>query len=253
MLLKDRIAAHGNFLFRWRSYLPLFIVPLALIALPQSGYLEAWVGESAENIWMIFCVIVAFAGLGVRIATVGFAPAGTSGRNTKEQRAERLNTDGLYSIVRNPLYVGNMLTLFGFVLALQVWWLALIVMPAVFFYYERIVYAEETFLQARFGAEYDAWAARTPAFIPDFRHWRRPTLPFSLRVVLRREFHGFFLIVVVMTLIEFGSDMIGEGESFGDWVRHDFGWLVFLGVGFVAYVVIRAIRKSTKWLVVRGR
>ena len=31
----------------------------------------------------------------------------TSGRNTHDQVADSLNTSGIYSIVRHPLYVGN--------------------------------------------------------------------------------------------------------------------------------------------------
>ncbi len=253
MLLKDRFAAHGTFLFRWRSFLPLILLVPALAALPQSGYLEAWFGEGVEDLWTVFCVVVAFAGLGVRIATVGFAPAGTSGRNVKGQRAERLNTTGLYSLVRNPLYLGNAITLLGFVLAFQVWWLPLIAVPCVFLYYERIVYAEERFLQQAFGTEYESWASVTPAFIPSFRNWRRPDLPFSLRSVLRREYHGFFLIVAVMFLIEAGSDLIGEGQGVAEWFLEDYGWSVFLAAGVVIYAAIRTIRKTTSWLAAPGR
>lgn len=119
-LLKDQLAAQGSFLFRWRSFLPLLLAVPALAALPQSGYFEYWFGEFAEEIWDTICVLVAFSGLALRVATVGFAPSGTSGRNTAEQRADTLNTSGLYSAVRNPLYLGNMITLFGFVLAIKV-------------------------------------------------------------------------------------------------------------------------------------
>ena len=253
MLLKHHLANHGAFLFRWRSYLPLILLIPALFALPQSGYMEVLFGEVAEDTWTVFCVFVAFAGLGVRVATVGFVGAGTSGRNTKTQRAEMLNTTGLYSIVRNPLYLGNAITLLGFVLAVKVWWLALIAFPSVFFYYERIVYAEEVFLLATFGSTYEKWATKTPAFMPKFRLWRRPELPFSLRSVLRREYHGFFLIVVVMTLIEAASDIIGEGESMEQWVRDDIGWPVFLLAAALTYATIRTIRKRTSWLVIPGR
>ena len=119
-LLKDQLIRQGSFLFRWRSFLPLLLAIPALTALPQSGYFEIWFGESAEEVWDVFCILVAISGLAIRIATVGFAPAGTSGRNTFGQRAEVLNTSGLYSVVRNPLYVGNIITLLGFLLAFKV-------------------------------------------------------------------------------------------------------------------------------------
>ena len=47
-------------------------------------------------------------GVLLRLYTVDFTPNNTSGRNTSEgQIADELNTTGLYSLTRNPLYVGN--------------------------------------------------------------------------------------------------------------------------------------------------
>ncbi|MGB8874133.1 MAG: hypothetical protein WCC75_12145, partial [Desulfobaccales bacterium] len=43
----------------------------------------------------------------------GLPPRGTSGRNTQGQVAETLNTTGIYSLVRNPLYLGNFLIWLG--------------------------------------------------------------------------------------------------------------------------------------------
>lgn len=253
MLLKDRFVAHGSFLFRWRSYLPLLLLLPVLLAIPDSGHLERWFGERAEDAWRVFCVFIAFTGLAVRVATVGFVPAGTSGRHTQTQCARVLNTTGLYSVVRNPLYLGNLITIFGLALSVEVWWLVLVVGACALLYYERVIYAEESYLHAKFGAAYEAWAARTPALVPDLRRWRRPELPFSVRSALRREYHGFYLIVVATVLIELVADMIGEGRSFSGWVREDYGWIVFLALGSIIYLALRVIRKRTTWLVVPGR
>lgn len=253
MLLKDRLVAHGRVLFRWRTFLPLLLLPLALAALTESGLFEAWFGEGVEEAWDAFCVAVAFSGLGIRAATVGFVPAGTSGRNTRYQRADSLNTTGLYSVVRNPLYLGNIVILIGFALATKVWWFPLVAVGAAVLYYERIVFVEEAYLQARFGAAYEAWARATPAIVPNPRGWRRPDLPFSLRTVLRREYNGFFLIVVAMTVIEMASDVIGEGMSLRQWVADDYEWLVFLAVGTLIFAGLRFAKKRTSWLAVEGR
>ncbi|MEE8539888.1 MAG: hypothetical protein V3S54_08725 [Woeseiaceae bacterium] len=79
-------------------------------------------------------------------------------------------------------------------------------------YYERIICAEETFVQRKFGKTYTDWGARTPVFIP--KPWRRsrPELPFSLRTVLRREYNGLFFIVVAFTLIEPIDDVLSQGD-----------------------------------------
>jgi len=252
-LLKDQLVAQGAFLFRWRSVLPLLLAVPMITALPQSGYFEYRFGEFAEGILDIFCVLVAFSGLALRVATIGFVPSGTSGRNTREQRADTLNTCGLYSVTRNPLYLGNLITLIGFVMAVKVWWVGVLAIPITLFYYERMILAEEVYLGAKFGPAYEAWAARTPAFLPNLRRWRRPELPFSAKTALRREYHGFYLIVVVVTLIELLTDVVGKGQSLAEWMRADPDWLAFFAVGSLAYVTIRLVRKKTRWLVVRGR
>lgn len=226
MLMKDLMCKHGALLFRGRSYLPLLLVPVIVAAVLQPAAFDHWFSRRAELLWELGSLLIAFAGLMVRTLTTGFVPAGTSGRNTTRQIAESLNTTGFYSATRNPLYFGNFLVALGIALALKVWWLVLIAVIAFALYYERIIFAEEVFLEARFGADYRRWAERTPAFFPDPRLWKTPQQAFSFRTVLRREFHGFYLIVVVFTLIELGHDMM-EGASFPEWVAKSFAWPAF--------------------------
>jgi len=59
---------------------------------------------------MITYIAIALSMFGfiIRAIAIGTTPKGTSGRNTKEgQVAESLNTKGIYSMVRHPLYLGN--------------------------------------------------------------------------------------------------------------------------------------------------
>ena len=145
-LIEQQLARDGAFLFRWRSYLPLALLPVVAAALPESVRIEQALGPQWSGLWTSLCLIVAFCGVALRAATVGFVPAGTSGRNTREQRADQLNTTGLYSLLRNPLYVGNFVGLMAWVGATGVWWLAMIAALAYALYIERIVAAEEAFL-----------------------------------------------------------------------------------------------------------
>ncbi|MDI6728972.1 MAG: hypothetical protein QMD44_08640 [Thermodesulfovibrionales bacterium] len=39
MALKEELEKHGEWLFKWRSYLPLLILPVVLIALKDFEYL----------------------------------------------------------------------------------------------------------------------------------------------------------------------------------------------------------------------
>jgi protein-S-isoprenylcysteine O-methyltransferase Ste14 len=191
MALREDIEKQGGFLFRWRSYLSLIFLPLFIIALRNSEYLERVFGNFADNIWEFFCLFLSFFGLFVRCLVAGYVPRGTSGRNTRTQAAEILNTKGMYSIVRNPLYLGNFIIVLGVLFFVQVWWLILIGFFGFLLYYERIIFTEEEFLRGKFGDLFLEWAKKTPIFLPKFKNWQKPDLPFSFRVVLRRNIQHF--------------------------------------------------------------
>lgn len=253
MLLNEELRNQGNFLFRWRGYLPFFLLPLAVVAVQDSGYFFTVFGEAGEEAWEVLCLVISLSGLCIRAFVIGFAPRGTSGRNTDAQRAEVLNTTGPYSIARNPLYLGNYLVLLGFVLAIKVWWFILLACLIFAIYYERIILAEESFLQRKFGDVYLDWAARTPAFFPNFRLWRRSALSFSTRSALRREYNCFFLIVVFFTANEMAYDLLFEGERLGVWLAEEFTWIVFFGVGAAVFLCLRTLKRHTRFLNVSGR
>ncbi|MBU6392683.1 MAG: DUF1295 domain-containing protein [Planctomycetes bacterium] len=168
MALRNELEKQGRWLFKWRSYLPLLMLPILLIALRDSEYLERIAGNLAENIFDGFCIAISFVGLAIRCITVGYVPKGTSGRNTKGQKAKTLNTTGMYSIIRHPLYFGNFIIFLGVTLFVEVWWFNLIAILAFWLYYERIILAEEKFLRQEFGDLYLKWAEKTPTFMLKF-------------------------------------------------------------------------------------
>ncbi len=180
--------SQGNFLFRWRGYLPLLLIPLVILALHDSEWFEKSFGNRAEDMYEWFCVGLSFAGLAIRCLTVGFASGGTPGRNTHGQEAQSLNTKGMYSIVRHPLYLGNTLIFLGVLLFLQVWWLILVGIFLVCFHYQRVAFAEEEFLRRKSGESYLQWAKSTPAFIPRPGKWVQPDRHFSAKKAIRKEY-----------------------------------------------------------------
>ena len=92
--LRELLARQGKWLFRWRSFLPILIILLVVPALRDPLFSDGDGGFDFEDVWEIICVAIAFFGLAVRAYTIGQVPAGTSGRNTKDQRADALNTTG---------------------------------------------------------------------------------------------------------------------------------------------------------------
>jgi len=248
MTLRENMKKQGEFLFRWRSYLPLLALPIFFAALKNSEILERIFGDGIDTIWEIICVIISFSGLVIRCLVAGFVPRGTSGRNTKLQQAESLNTTGMYSITRNPLYLGNFIIVLGVLLFIEVWWLVIIGILGFLFYYERIIFTEEEFLRHKFKGVFLDWAKKTPIFLPRFKNWERPELPFSWKTTLRREHTTFFSIVATFTFIDLLADLFAEGK-----MEFETGWIVFFITGLAAYLFLRTLKKKTTLLNVAGR
>jgi protein-S-isoprenylcysteine O-methyltransferase Ste14 len=252
-MLRDDMARQGHWLFSWRSYLPLIIIPAAITVFPQSGWMTDLFGEAVEEAYDIACFMLSLAGIAVRVLTVGFVPAGTSGRNTRRQKADVLNTSGMYALVRHPLYFGNFLVFLGVVLTIKSGLFALFASAAYLLYYERIMMAEEQFLDQRYGETYRRWAAQTPAFLPQLTCWIAPALPFSWRSVLRREFHTVFLVATLFLVSELAEAIFIEGYSFSGALIDEWLWVAIFVLSATFYLVVMTMKKRTRWLEVVGR
>lgn len=237
MALRDEFAATGGQLFRWRSYLPLAFLPLFLLALHD--FAGTPVDERLGSRWDVVCILVSFSGLVVRALVVGQTPGRTSGRNTLEQVADVLNTTGLYSVVRHPLYLGNFLSWFGIAMFTQSPMTVMASVMAFALYYERIMFAEEAFLRAKFGQDFERWASRTPAFFPRPAGWRPSSVPFSWKLVLRGEYSGMFAIVSTFTAFEGIRVGMERGVP-----RLSLPWAAFFVVGTALYLALRWAKKS---------
>ena len=246
MALQDELEQQGNWLFRWRSYLPLSMI--LLIALALHNFASPRRDYQQRGSWDLVCIGVSLFGLALRGFTVGCVPAGTSGRTTRRQIAEALNTTGAYSVVRHPLYVGNYIVGLGVTLTVLDWWLPFIYTLLFWLYYERIMLAEEQFLRSRFGIAFDEWAAVTPAFIPRPSQWRSADLRFSVRNVLKREYTALLLIALTH-----GSIEIAESYLTADRPVIQLSWVAFILSAVGIYITLRALKKRTTLLNVPGR
>lgn len=247
-LITRKLELDGGFLFRWRSFLPLVVLPVGFAALFESVHVHAFVGERIFEAWTLFCLAVSVFGLFIRWVTVGFVPSGTSGRNTKAQRANSLNTTGIYATVRNPLYLGNFLVYLGVVMLPMVWWFVVIVCLAYWLYIERIIATEEAFLADKFGEEYAGWVARTPAFVPKPGNWNAPALSFSLVTVLRREYNGVTAVAASFFVVNLVMGTIFEGQSLEAWLGGARVWIWLLAGSAGLFTVLWTLKKTTSLL-----
>ncbi|MCW5631974.1 MAG: isoprenylcysteine carboxylmethyltransferase family protein [Rubrivivax sp.] len=86
----------------------------------------------------------------------------------RAQREHQLATSGPYARIRHPQYVGFVLILLGFLLQWPTL-LTLVMFPVLLVMYARLCTIEEREMRLQFGAAFDAYAARTPRFIPHLR------------------------------------------------------------------------------------
>jgi protein-S-isoprenylcysteine O-methyltransferase Ste14 len=210
---------------------PLFFIEMGYFTYPGNDHL-------LDRLWEIICLTISFAGLAIRVYTVGYAGKGTSGRTTNTPKAQELSTTGMYSIVRHPLYLGNFIIWAGIVLLPHSVTLASFCLITFFLLYERIIYSEEAFLAEKFGDIFTEWAQKTPLLLPRLKLWRKPEQPFSWQAVLAREYPGFFAIIASFTAIEILGDRFSEGRWVLDWM-----WVVIFCVGLLTFVLLRTLKK----------
>ena len=246
MALIEELNIQGNKLFKYRSNLP---VPFAIIGLAIYLYDIHDSGQAPHHLnFEIFCLSIGLLGQVIRAITLGYTPRGTSGRNTQGQVADELNTKGMYSIMRNPLYLGNFFMWFAIILFIDNHWFSLVYIMCFWMYYERIIFAEENFLRNKYGEPYIKWTMETPIFLPRLSGWKNPDLFFSFKNVLKREYSGFFAMFFSFSLFDFIENYV----RFGQWRLDDFWAYALITSGLIS-LVLRTLKKKTKILHVKGR
>ena len=253
MPLIEDMERTGGWLFRWRSFLPVFLVPIALYV----AYVDDNLPAFNDLRWLATCVGVGFLGLVIRAFTIAYIPKGTSGRNTSEgQVALTLNSKGMYGYIRHPLYTGNYFMWLGIVMLTGNLFFTIAVSVAFWVYYTLIAMTEEKYLRSKFGQEYLDWASGTPAFLPRALKWNPPGVFFSFRNVLKREYNGAYAMIISFSAIDFAHSL-REGYSselhLKEVVMLSPFMMYLLLVSTCAFLGLRFIKKRTKLLDVEGR
>lgn len=238
MALVQEMDRLGNILFKRRSYIPLilYVIVTGLYFFNHScilGLTEPWISLIGISISMV--------GIAVRVIAVGFSAKHTSGRNISGQVAESVNTLGIYSIVRHPLYVGNYLMWLGLVAYTEILWLVVVVTLLYWLYYERIIIAEELFLTEKFGKEFTLWADKTPCFIPKPSLWKSTGSMFHFKKVISNEIYGLTAISVSFFYIN-----LLKNYTLYNVFKYEKHLLIFLIFTLLLFLIIRYLKKRTK-------
>src|SRR5215470_7431201 len=133
------------------------------------AYLPAWTDRN--ELWTVdgdavrWIGVILYAGGGaLRLWPVSLLGNRFSGL-VAIQPGHALLTTGIYGVIRHPSYLGLLSNALGWGLAFRSWvgvLLAALVLPLIL----ARIRSEEALLRAHFGAEYDAYCARTSRLIP---------------------------------------------------------------------------------------
>jgi len=235
MLLEERLKKIGDSLFRFRAYIPLLLVIFLILGMRRFYYFGS--SHLYDLIFEFVCLSVSLLGFAIRVFTIGYCRKGTSGKNIKGQYAQNLNTDGMYSIMRNPLYLGNLFIILGVSMLSLNYELIIINLLLYTCFYVPIVLREEEFLVQAFGEVYLKYVKRTPTFLPNFKLWKKPELKFNFLRVLHCEHDAFMGIIWGFYAMELLSDYI---------INKKFCFDVLWTVIFVSTLVLWCLLKCTE-------
>jgi len=245
-MLLNSFESSGNFLFKYRGQIPVVLFVLALFFIFNTNY--DCCSKEMILIFKVLSIAITLLGFLIRFYSIGSTTLGTSGRNTQKQVAEMLNSIGIYSLVRHPLYLGNYLIWLGIICYTLNLYFIFIFSLLYWIYYERIMFAEEMFLYRKFKDQYKKWASYTPAFIPNFKLFKPTTSPFSYKSIFRREYSGFMATIVSYCYVEILQQYVKK--ELASWPIKTIS--VFF-IGGIITLTLRILKKNTNLLKEQGR
>ncbi len=226
MMTYERAMRSGRWLSRRKRWLPW------LFALSAAGALLVTTPFSivyGSLLLSLLSLLLAFAGFAVRIA---------ARRAPSSSLEDRIATRGIYSVVRFPDYLANILIVLGLTLYTGVVWYMVLVALLCWVFAERIILAEENSLANRCGDTFLPWARQTNAVFPRLMNWQASTcrnalLPrvLSQAWVLLTVASGFCLIDLLKNLrVEFAF-------------RIGLGWVALLGFALLLELLNRVMKR----------
>jgi len=233
----------GNFFFKYRNFLFIFLYLLLFIPSPDLFGAERF-GQSHWLIPVIAGLIITVTGQLIRGATIGLVYIIRGGKDGHVY-AEELVTQGIFNHCRNPLYVGNILMLFGVGVLSNSLIYVLVVMPVFLLIYHAIVLAEENYLAAKFGESYQAYCKKVNRWIPSLGGLGATfsSASFKWKRWILKEYNTQYVWLSGITLILLFK--YPQLSGFDEQCRN-MALAIVLPALLVLYLLVRYLKKSGK-------
>jgi protein-S-isoprenylcysteine O-methyltransferase Ste14 len=235
----------GNVIFRFRNVL----FPAVLLALFLS-FRPHYPGGNERLDYLVDAVGLAVAASGqlLRVLVIGSVYIIRGGRNRRVY-AEDLVTAGFFAHSRNPLYLGNLLVLFGLFLIYHNPWVYSLGGAFFVLSYAGIVAAEEAYLRGKFGPGYEAYMRAVPRWLPRFRGLRQSLseVRFNWRRVVLKEYTSTYTWMAIAVVLLATETLAHHSyEERATYLNLLWICLALLTIGWAA---ARYLKKSRRWRV----
>ncbi len=145
----------------------------AFLALPGvvAGLVPVLIGLGDARRHGGFAVGFGFLALGVVLLLWCVRDFYVSGKGTLApwDPPKRLVVVGLYRVVRNPMYVAVLTVVLGWTLVFGSMWLAFYMVALAMAFHLRVLFYEEPRMRQQFGADWTAYSAAVPRWLPRLR------------------------------------------------------------------------------------
>lgn len=224
----------GDWFFKNRSWTPLPVIALVFLFFrPRNlGGMNGMINAIGIGISLI--------GETIRMLAVGYSLSGTSGREAYF-RADGINTRGIYSITRNPLYIGNFFIFLGLLVVYSNLFALLFFMPFLVIQYTFIILSEEQFLSRSHGLQYEQYRHLTPRVLPRLKNFKMPATGFDGRKVLFKENDSVFNLLLMLLLI-----LMFKEYTFTGLIRHGLFFSLAAGLLSAVYVLVKVAKKRSR-------
>lgn len=234
----------GNFFFHYRNVLFTFLYLLLFIPSPDLFSAPHW-GENSYIYPIVSGLVITISGQLIRGVTIGLAYIVRGGQNRKVY-ADGLVTTGIFNHVRNPLYIGNIMMLWGAGILANSMIFTLAVMPVFLWIYQCIVLAEENFLRQKFGQGFVTYTERVHRWFPKLRGIFRTfsSMKFNWKRWLIKEYGTQFVWLFGIALILLYKYPAHIGATAKTKYQYLFAYFLVVG-GY--YLLVRYFKKTGRW------
>lgn len=236
--------AIGNFFFKYRNW--LFIILYLLLFVPSPPLFSERLFGAYYYCWpLALGLVITISGQLIRGATIGLAYIIRGGKEGKVY-AEELVTTGIFSHCRNPLYVGNIMMLFGVgVLSNSLLYIA-VIMPLFLVIYQAIVLAEENFLRGKFGVSFNQYCSRVNRWVPSVKGLSTTfsSMHFKWKRWILKEYNTQYVwLTGIVLIILFKYPQL---TNYDERLRNTL-LAIILPFLLLLYLLVRYLKKSGKW------